>query len=259
MLDGLFGNRRSKLLAEPFPEAWVPHASAALPDYDVFTSEERSTLHAHIRLLVEEKNWEGCADLELTDEIRVTIAAQAALLILGLDIDHYERVGSIFVYPDTFVVPVVDHDTGRIVPGHRAEVLGEAVYRGPMVLAWDEVQADVENPGDGRSVVFHEFAHKLDFLDGIIDGTPPLDSDSETQRWRDVCTPVYQTLRDEADRGEETFLDPYGATNETEFFAVVTEVFFDDPAGLQDTHRQLYDLLRDFFRQDPTKRPGRGR
>ena len=134
-----------------------------------------------------------------------------------------------------------------------SERLGEAHHRGPVVLAWKEALANAQEPGHGRNLVFHEFAHQLDMLNGDFDGTPNLDDAGLRQRWADIMDREYQRLCKAADRGKKTLLDPYGATDPAEFFAVVTECFFDLPWELERRHAELYALLRDYFRQDPAR------
>ena len=134
-----------------------------------------------------------------------------------------------------------------------------AHYRGPVILAWAEVLADGRNPGRGRNLVFHEFAHQLDMLDGYINGTPLLETAEQYQRWHDVMTKEFNRFLRVTERGRETVLDEYGAEDEAEFFAVVTECFFDRPRALLYEYPRLYSLFRDYYRQDPAKRSGEWR
>lgn len=219
---------------------------------------ERTRLEQLIQIFVAEKHWEGLGGLTLTDEIRVTIAGQACMLLLGFTDDPvrsglYRNVQSILVYPSTVVpkrvaAPIFGPTqiVQPIVP-----VLGEAHGQGPIVLTWDAVRHGGIHPDSGHNVVYHEFAHKLDMLDGYSDGTPPLSSRAEDARWNEVCTREYEALRARIDRGEATFLDPYAGTSAGEFFAVVTEHFFDQPSALREQHPELYEVLRGFYRQDP--------
>jgi Mlc titration factor MtfA (ptsG expression regulator) len=248
--------RRRQLLATPFPAEWLDYLRTNVTYYAYLTEAERARLRDDLRVFVVEKHWEGCRGLTITDEIQVTIAAQACLLLLGLEHDYFGRVKSILVYPTRFATPVREVlETGEVVEG-KAVTLGQAQYRGAVVLAWDEVLADGQCPGEGNTV-FHEFAHQLDFLDGLFDGTPPLESPQQVRRWAKVMTAELDRLRRAADRGRPTLLDPYGATNEGEFFAVATECFFEKPAALAREHPALYDLLRAYYHQDPAQRwPG---
>ena len=199
----------------------------------------------------------GCNDLELTDEIRVIIAAHACLLILALPSDCYNRVESIYVYPTTVLSPA--RKTGffeiRTTPVENAKaILGEAHYRGPVILVWDTIKKEIRHPQHGHNVVYHEFAHQLDMLDGKADGTPPLTTKEEYERWIEVCSRVYLELGDKVEGGKSTFMDGYGATNEAEFFAVATENFFCKPKPLKNHHPKLYQVLKEFYRQDPAQK-----
>ncbi|HEB90992.1 MAG TPA: zinc-dependent peptidase [Deltaproteobacteria bacterium] len=249
--------RRRRLLAEPFPEAWneIIRRNVA---HDAWLDEgERRLLRDLLRVFIHEKNWEGCGGLELSDEIRVTIAAQACLLILNLPHDAYRRVRTILVYPSTVVAPPRPLRAFEVptapVQGPRP-ILGEAWLRGPVILVWDAVRRTGRHPESGHNVVYHEFAHQLDLLDGLADGTPPLHDREEVRRWAEVCSREYLALRDRVARGKPSLLDAYGATNEAEFFAVATEEFFDRPVPLRTRHPQLYEVLQGFYRQDPAAR-----
>jgi len=213
-----------------------------------------------MQVFLEEKQWEGCGGLDLSDEIRVTIAAQACLLQLGLPHDYYRNVESILVYPSTVITPeqqpgVFERLTGPLespVP-----ILGQAFARGPVILVWDAVKHDARHPGQGHNVVYHEFAHKLDMLDGTADGTPPLRDSTELADWVAVCSREFLRLRSLTEKGHKTFLDAYGAENEAEFFAVATEEFFDRPLALLGHAPDLYRVLSDYYRQDPAGRVNR--
>ena len=249
--------RRKRLLAKPFPAKWeaIIHRNVAHAHW--LTAEERRRLRDLVRIFLAEKSWEGCGGLDLTDEIRVTIAAQACILVLELPHALYRNVHSILVYPSTFVVPPRRPGAFEIPSqpiGGPLPALGEAQLRGPVILVWDAVRRTGRHPESGHNVVYHEFAHKLDMLDGRADGTPPLHGRAEYQNWVGVCSREYLALREQAAHGKPSFLDAYGATNEAEFFAVVTEQFFDQPITLRQRHPELYGVLQAFYRQDPAKR-----
>jgi Mlc titration factor MtfA (ptsG expression regulator) len=242
--------RRRRLLAAPFPAAWLAHLRRNVAAYGVLTGAEQARLKDDLRVFIAEKSWEGCGGLTVTDEVRVSIAAQACLLLLGVEYDYFAHVRTVLVYPTAYRSPdgevgpdgVVREGIGR---------LGEAWHRGPVVLAWDEVRAGGQNHRDGRNVVLHEFAHQLDFLDGLIDGTPPLRDAAEYREWQRVMTAEFDRLRADVGRGRLTLLDAYGATNPAEFFAVATESFFEKPVELRERHPGVYGVLRGYYCQDP--------
>ena len=218
--------------------------------------DDRGRLEAASEWLLRHKHWEPARGFALSDEISVTVAAQAALLVLGLTVEAYREVSAIIIYP-TAMQP--RGTFAGAVPGTVTEggepVVGQAHdRRGPVLLAWDEVRDASRHPGSGRNVVYHEFAHKLDMLDHLVDGTPPLDGRGELTRWVEVCTEAYEALREGVDRPP---LQPYGATSPGEFFAVATEAFFDVPVALQHHEPNIYEVMRSFYKQDPAARPGR--
>jgi Mlc titration factor MtfA (ptsG expression regulator) len=222
-----------------------------MPLYGRLSDAERARLEGHVQVFLAEKHFVGCGGLELTDEIRVTIAAQACLLLLGRDVDGYPELRSILVYPTTVVPehvePLVD---GELV--HEPEPLvGESWAHGTVVLAWDDVLDGAATADDGWNVVFHEFAHQLDQETGDSDGTPHLDTLAGLRRWRRVMREHYTALREAADEGRPTLLDPYGAEDPAEFFAVVTECFFEQPLDLKLEHPELYRELAAYYRLDP--------
>ncbi len=245
--------RRNRLLSTPFPAPWETHLDA-LPFYDTLNQEERARLRDVLRVIVHEKTWEGCGGLTMTEEIKVTTAAQAALLILNLEHDYYKRVKSIVVYPSTFMVPGLQAGGGGVVLEGNTAALGLAQHGGPVVLAWDSAKYGGENAEDGRNVILHEFAHKLDMLDHCADGTPPLGEREQYEAWNRIMTDEYEALSGKAKKGGRTLLDKYGATHPAEFFAVSTECFFEKPRQMQRKHAELYALLKSYYRQDPAER-----
>lgn len=261
MFHWLRDQHRAEMRNRPFPPQWELFVQANLAHYRLLSEEERSELKAMIQVFLEEKQWEGCGGLLLTDEIRVIIAAQACLLQLGLPHDYYRNVDSILVYPSTVVVP--EHIPGvfeRVDAPSEAStsILGQAFARGPVVLVWDAVLRGARHPERGHNVVYHEFAHQLDMLDGSADGTPPLADRDRLAQWVEVCSREFLRLRSLAEKGHRTFLDAYGARNEAEFFAVATEEFFDRPLALRQHAPDLYRVLGDYYRQDPAARASRG-
>ena len=254
----LFGdNRRKKILATPFSSEWEGHIQNNIQYYQHLNNEEKKRLQDLILIFIAEKSWLGCNGLELTDEIRVMIAAHACLMILALPNDCYRNVESIYVYPTTIFPPQspIGFFEVRTTPVQGAmPTLGEAHHRGPVILVWDVVKKETRHPEHGHNVVYHEFAHKLDMLDGSADGTPPLTTPEDYQRWSDVCSKEYLELCGKVKHGKPTFFDSYAATDEAEFFAVVTEYFFSKPENMKHHHPKLYQVLQDFYRQDPAQK-----
>jgi Mlc titration factor MtfA (ptsG expression regulator) len=250
--------RRRKLLAQPFPDAWLNYLHKNVAHYKFLTEAEQARLRDDLRIFVAEKSWEGCGGLQMTDEIKVTIAAQACLLVLGLEHNYYDRVLSILVYPHGYRAPPPEDSPAGVIVDAADDRLGEAHYRGPVILSWAEVLKDGRHPRRGRNLVFHEFAHQLDMLDGVIDGTPPLKDEEQARRWHKVMTAEYERLIEESAEGRATLLDEYGTKNEAEFFAVATECFFDKPVPLHHRHPQLYALLSEYYHQDPAARCAAG-
>jgi len=257
MIHWFRDHHRSELRARPFPIEWDAIVQANVPHFTLLDAVERAELLAITQVFLEEKQWEGCGGLELTDEIRITISVQACLLQLGLPHDYYRNVKSILIYPSTVLIP--EHHPGvfeRVdcpIEGS-TPILGQAFCSGPVILVWDAVLRGARHPEQGHNVVYHEFAHKLDMLDGAADGTPPLADSAQLAEWVAVCTREFHRLRQLAEQGHTTFLDAYGTKNEAEFFAVATEEFFDRPRQLKQHAPDLYHVLCAYYRQDPAGR-----
>ena len=202
------------------------------------------------QIFIGEKTWEGCQGLVITEAMQVAIAALASLLVLGMDDFYFDNVQTILLYPSGFVVHREGVDPSGVLE-EDSDLLGEAQYRGPVILSWAEIEAGLNDPWHGDNLVIHEFVHQLDSLNGEMDSVPLLPAGLEN-RWQTIMHREYKHLCRMADRGvEDTLIDPYGTTNPAEFFAVVSESFFEVPAELKQEHPKLYELLRDYFRQDP--------
>jgi Mlc titration factor MtfA (ptsG expression regulator) len=243
--------RRRRLLARPYPAAWEPLLSRNLAHYRRMTEDEQARLRDITRVLVAEKVWEGCGGLQITEEMQVTIAAQAAMILLGLAHDYFSDVLSILVYPSAFELPQQD-DLGHEMGGG-LDVAGQAVYRGPVILAWDAALEESRDPTAGHNVVVHEFAHHLDFLDGYTNGTPPLRDEAQNARWREVMTTEYAQLQRALGRGRATFLGEQAGWNEGEFFAAASERFFVRPDRLRLLHPPLYEVLASYYGVEPIR------
>jgi Mlc titration factor MtfA (ptsG expression regulator) len=251
MIDLFKRRRRERLRALPLPGAWERIIERNVSVYSRLSPEDRRELCGHTQVLLAEKHFEGCGGLQLTDEIRVTVAAQASVLLLHRDTDYYPRLTSVLIYPTAYVVPGEKPVGGGIwEEGEEVHIGHTAPQLGALVIAWDDVLRAARSVDDADNVVFHEFAHQLDFEDRVVDGTPLLES-QQYLSWARVLGAEYEALRRATDDAAPTLIDQYGATNPAEFFAVVTELFFERPVALRDRHPALYAELRSFYQQDP--------
>jgi Mlc titration factor MtfA (ptsG expression regulator) len=241
--------KRRMLLSTPFPPAWDDILKKNLPPYGKLSSQLRQQLHDATRIFIAEKSFEGCGGLTLTDEVKVTIAAQACMLLLNRKMEYYPRLYSILVYPSTYVAGT--RHTIRGQPNETSVRLGESWHAGAVVLAWDSVKHGAANFNDGHNVTMHEFAHQLDQHYSAAAGAPLLASRSAYSAWAMVFSKEYEDLRRKTAKGRESVMDAYGATNPAEFFAVVTETFFEKPSQLKSKHPDLYEELYSFYRVNP--------
>lgn len=215
---------------------------------------EQQRLERLIGSLLGSLRWEASQGFTLTAEMQLLIAAQASLLLLGLELDEYPATTSVIVHPSTVVLPRRRVVAGSgVVSGGPQRLDGQAHFRGPVVLSWQAVERGLRNPSFGENVVYHEFAHQLDMLDGSIDGAPPMDAGSQAQRWHEVLTDAFERLGTEG----SSVLRSYGATNPGEFFAVATEAFFTRPTLLAGSEPELYAVMGQFYGQDPARRAPR--
>jgi Mlc titration factor MtfA (ptsG expression regulator) len=202
-------------------------------------------------MFLHDKQIQGAAGLELDDVIRLGVAIHACILILNLPYDWYDGWVEVIVYPDEFMPEVEWEDEYGIVHSGREVRAGEAWLQGPVVLSWADV-GDYE--GRGLNAALHEFAHKLDMLNGDTDGFPPLHADMDRARWTKTFRAAFDDLSRQIDEGRETAIDPYAMESPGEFFAVLTEVFFERPEIVRDHYPEVYEQLAAFYRQDPFSR-----
>ena len=245
--------RRERLRAQPAPAAWRAILERNLAIFSRLSADDRAELLGHTQVFLAEKHFEGCGGLELTDEMRVTIAGQACLLLLHRDTDYYPELTSVLVYPSGYTAHEPRPIGGGIWEEGGEDRLGHTGHRlRALVLAWDAARNGAAAPTDGENLILHEFAHQLDFENQRSDGTPALDTRGDYLAWARVMSAEFDALRDATDSGVPTLLDGYGATDPAEFFAVITEVFFERPRALRRLHPALFAQLQRFYRQDPT-------
>lgn len=241
--------KRWDMLASPFPRKYHLILKKNLPPYKKMPAELKRQLQDLTRIFVFEKNFEGCGGLEITDEIKVTIAAQACILLLGRKQECYPKLDSVLVYPSTYVA---DNSNSLSLPPSDPSVrLGESWRSGAVVLAWDSVKQGALNFRDGHNVTMHEFAHQLDQESGRANGTPVLGVRSAYSAWAQVLSREFGQLRKRAQKGQKSVLDEYGATDPAEFFAVATETFFEKSGQLKKKHPKLYNELQSFYQVNP--------
>ncbi len=250
LLRFLPGRPRVRLRREPIPAEWREIVARNVPLAARLPAGDQERLLRLAQVFLHDKPMEGVG-LELTDEIRVTVAAQACLLLLHLDYPCYPTLRRVLIYPGVFHPRRVAMPRFGEVHEEPRATLGEAWTSGVVVLSWDSSLVGSLNPEEGHNVVLHEFAHVLDGENGAMDGLPLLDHPSAYRTWGYVFRSLYERQVEAALEGGETPLDPYGATNRAEFFAVATEAFFQQPAELKQRLPPLYEELRKFYRQDP--------
>lgn len=237
----------------PFPAEWIAILQANIPVYSRLPEVLRSQLHGGIKRFIRDKKFYGCDGLVMTDEIRVTIAGEACLLLLNRSTNHFYKLHHILVYPDSFVASREEQNEAGVVSQKSTGLLGESWSRGKVILSWDDVIKGASNFSDGHNVVLHEFAHQLDQESGSANGAPLLGARSSYQRWATVLSEEFVQLQRQTQHGYRSVIDQYGATNPAEFFAVVTETFFERPHQLRKRHPELFEQMKDFYAVDPSQ------
>jgi len=254
ILELLRQRRRRRAQARPFSKEWLDAIKRNVAFFSRLSANDQSELLSHIKVFLAEKRFEGCGGLEITDEIRVTIAAQACLLLSHRRADYFPGLLTILVYPSTYMAEEKRQIAEHVWEEGTMTRLGETGRRmGSLVLSWDAVKAGAADPSDGKNVVLHEFAHQLDYENSAADGVPELATREQQLVWSEVMTTEFALLRAAHETGIATLLDTYGATDPVEFFAVSTEAFFERPRALRARHPKLYAELQKYFRQDPVE------
>lgn len=243
--------RRQRRQGRPLSPQQLATLECSLPMYASLTAAERRRLQGHIQVLIAEKQFIGCRGLQLTAEMKVTVAAIAALLLLNERGQYFPRLRSILLYPDAYVVHETVAVGGGVMEERQVARLGESWITDQVVLSWRQIQDDLTHWNDGRNVVLHEFAHQLDQEDGKAEGVPILHQEADYAVWAEVMATEYRQLCDRVEKGAKTIVDPYGATNPAEFFAVATETFFERPQPLLTYHPRLYEQLQRYYQLNP--------
>lgn len=237
--------RRAAIMAGPLPTGALDAIDRNVPAVRRLPPELRARLESLLAVFIAEKEFIGCNGLVITDEMRATVAAMAGLLVLGRR-GHYDQLHSVLVYPTAFWVEDEVEDEAGVVEKRRRVLSGEAWESSRIILSWEDVLEAARHPGEGYNVALHEFAHYLD-AEGLGLGA----GERTVAEWADDFAGEFEALLDAVDRGAYTFLDPYAAEDEAEFFAVATEDFFERPKELLEAHPRLYELLAEFYALDP--------
>jgi Mlc titration factor MtfA (ptsG expression regulator) len=243
--------RRRRVRRQAFPLEWRQILRRRLPYFRTMPADLQLQLKKHIQVFLAEIPFIGCAGLVVNDEMRVTIAAQACLLILNRRSDDFANLRQILVYPGPFIVDKLHSDGAGVLEERRSFLAGESWSRGQVILSWQDTVAGAEVVDDGRNVVIHEFAHQLDQANGGANGVPGRFGRLGRVRWARVLGQEFAALKERVRTGQDSLMSAYGATEPAEFFAVASEVFFEQPAQLASEHPALYAELSGFYRVNP--------
>lgn len=243
--------RRARVRRQPFPAAWREVLRRRMPAYARLPADLQLQLKKHVQVLLAEKPFIGCAGFEVTDEVRVLVAAQASLLQLNRRAGGFPNLRQVLVYPGAFVVARETPDAAGLVRDERRVLAGESWHQGQVVLSWDDVVAGAADPADGRNVVVHEFAHQLDSETGPPNGAPLLGRRERYARWAAVLQAAFDDLHARLAQGVPSVLDAYAATNPAEFFACASEAFFERPEALAAEQPALFAELAGCYRVNP--------
>ena len=245
--------RRRQLRGLPLPQRWRKILRRRVPLVARLPAALQLQLKAHMQVFLAEKPFIGCAGLQVTDEMRVTVAAQACLLLLNRRTDYYAGLRQVLLYPDSFLVQRVATEPGGVLREQRHALAGESWSQGQVILSWQDVLAGAADPDDGRNVVIHEFAHQLDQQTGSANGAPLLGGRRQYRHWSGVLGAEFARLQQQAAAGQPSLLSHYGATDPAEFFAVASEVFFEQGQRLQAEHPALYQQLAQYYCLSPAQ------
>ncbi|WP_137226410.1 M90 family metallopeptidase [Shewanella sp. MEBiC00475] len=245
-------NRQRNIVTnQPFPTLWRNILKKRFPYFKAMPTDLQLQLKKHIQVFINEKQFVGCDGFEINDEVKVTIAAQACLLLLNRKTDYYPKLKQILVYPAAFIVKQNRTDLAGVQSSQRNVLLGESWEYGKVVLSWNSTVEGAADPFDGSNVVIHEFAHQLDQEDGTANGAPPLRDITSYRSWSTTLGQEFKQLQYCAQQHIPSLFNYYGATNPAEFFAVISETFFERPVDFYQQHQQLYKELSQFYQLDP--------
>lgn len=259
IITGIFLNptlmrwRRKRIEHRFFPPLWNAIIENNLPIYLCLSPPQRRQLQGLIQVFLTEKQFIGCGGIQVTEEMKLVIAAVACLLLLNCSGEYFPKLRSILIYPTTYLVNETTAIGNYVVQERQVARLGESWINDQVVLSWQQVKYDTSHWSDGHNIVLHEFTHQLDQADGRAEGVPILPPTCDYQIWSKVMTKEYQKLCNDIQQGVNTVIDSYGATNPAEFFAVATETFFEKPHQMLQQHPELYKLLQGYYQLNPVQ------
>lgn len=243
--------KRDKVRDLPFKKEWRKIIQQRMPYFRQMPADLQLQLKQHIQVFITEKNFIGCNGIKITDDIKITIAAQACLLLLNRKTDYYPKLKTILVYPSAFIKKQKQLNPGGVEYTKQIALSGESWGLGKIVLSWEDSLHGAQLPNDGHNVVIHEFAHQLDQENGSANGAPILGKHQNYQCWSDIFTKQFEVLKKQAATGTPSIFDYYGASEPAEFFAVVSEVFFEKSKQFYQQHPALYQQLTNYYKVDP--------
>lgn len=245
------GLQRKRIRSQAFAPHWRETLRRRMPAFARLPTDVQWRLKKHAQVLMAETPFVGCAGLQVSDEMRVLVSVQAALLLLRPGVSHFENLRQILIYPSAFAVQRSKADGAGLVRDERHALVGESWQQGQAILSWEDVVHGAANPSDGRNVVLHEFAHQLDQANGAANGAPWLSGAQHRNRWAQVMTAEFQALQRRLANDEPGLIEAYAATNPAEFFAVISELYFEKPLELAQQHPALYAQFRGLYGVDP--------
>jgi Mlc titration factor MtfA (ptsG expression regulator) len=243
--------KRRQIRRQPFPQDWRKIIKHRIPYFSTMPTDLQLQLKKHIQVFIAEKEFIGQQGITINDDIKVTVAAQACLLLLNRKTGYYPNLHTIVIYPGAFVKKQLQADSIGLYSEQTSVMLGESWQLGKVILSWQHTVEGAKTPDDGANVVIHEFAHQLDQENGNANGAPWLGKKGNYQTWSEILAFEFQQLRQKTEQGESSLFDSYGATNAAEFFAVASEVYFEQSIILYNHHRALYQQLQSYYQVDP--------